>query len=364
MIKAVKSFDEFVNENYNSNQYESVLFENNNAVIKEFSAKKFETMGEVQTFLKKYGTKVVDGKGGSKQLNVTGKLDQDTICAFWAFNYGTKSMIPKGGKSPERKNEEQLLQKMKYEPAEKSRIGWHIMKKIYEFVQKKNGANPIPPYPVPKNIIGTKSYYVFREKDFKNRLQNKKTPPDYYLNYGNKYCKAFSEKTRPKLSSQGKTWLDKTLIALQEAIEKKLKVDPKIELDSTKFRKYCFDSHPDAYIKSGLFKLGPEDLFQVAMTPEWRDLLTEESMMQILQIIKKWSAEKAEKIAALPFKVWDKTKAAFEEGKKTVSKVLGDWYNTGKKNAEKVSKKVKDFFNWLSECEERERLKGYPSLNS
>lgn len=364
MKKAVKSFEEFINENYNGSQYGSVLLEANTAALKEFSTKKFQTISEVQSFLKKYGTKVVDGKGGFKELNVTGKVDQDTICAFWAFYYGGKSMIPNGGKFPERKNEAQLLQKMGYKSSEKSRIGWFIMKRTYELVQKKNGVNPIPPYPAPKDIIGTKSYYVFREKDFKNRSENKKTPPDYYLNYGNKYCKAFSEKTRPKLSAQGKTWLDKTLIALQEAIEKKLKIEPKIELDSTKFRKYCFDSHPDAYIKSGLFKLGPEDLFQVAMTPEWRDLLTEESMIQVLQIIKKWSSEKAEKIAALPFKVWDAVKGQFEAGKKTVAKALGNWYDSAKETGEKVTKKVQNFVNWLTECEERERLKGYPSLNS
>ena len=364
MKKAVKSFVEFINENYNGFQYESLLLEANTAAIKEFSTKKFETINEVQTFLKKYGTKVINGSGGFKELNVTGKLDQDTICAFWVFYYGEKSMIPNGGKYPERKNETQLLQKMGYKTSEKSRIDWAIKKKTYELVQKKNGVNPIPPYPAPRDIIGTKSYYVFREKDFKNRGENKKISPDYYLNYGDKYCKSFKDKTRPNLSSQGKTWLDKTLIALQESIEKKLKVDPKIELDSTKFRKYCFDSHPDAYIKSGLFKLGPEDLYQVAITPEWRDLLTAESMMQVLQIIKKWSTEKAEKIAALSFRVWNAAKGQFESTKKTVAKALGNWYDSAKKTGGEVNKKVKNFISWLTECEERERLKGYPSLNS
>jgi hypothetical protein len=88
MKKSVKSFEEFINENYNGSQYGSVLLEANTAALKEFSTKKFQTISEVQSFLKKYGTKVVDGKGGFKELNVTGKLDQDTICAFWAFYYG------------------------------------------------------------------------------------------------------------------------------------------------------------------------------------------------------------------------------------------------------------------------------------
>jgi hypothetical protein len=365
MKKAVKSFEEFINENYNSSQYGSVLLEANTAALKEFSTKKFQTISEVQSFLKKYGTKAVDGKGGFKELAVTGKLDQDTICAFWTFYYGTKSMIPKGGKSPERKNEAQLLQKMGYKSTEKSRIGWYIMKRTYELVQKKNGVNPIPPYPAPKDIIGTKSYYVFREKDFKNRSENKKTPPDYYLNYGNKYCKAFSEKTRPKLSAQGKTWLDKTLIALQEAIEKKLKTDPKIELDSTKFRKYAFDSHPDCYLKSGLLKLPADDLVEIGFTPEFKEFFKLETIMQIIEIIKKTKPSEAKAIAKSALNlVWDATKGQFVKSKKTVAKALTDWYEDAKDTGKKVTKKTAEFISWLTECEEQARLEGYPSLNS
>jgi len=376
MKAQIKSFYDFVNENYHSELLEA----NSDSVIKEFANSKFTEIKEAQDFLKKYGARVVDGKGGSKKLKITEKVDQDTICAFWAFLYGIESMIPEGSKYPERKTEEQLLERAGINKSgEKNSVwnkirnvlgsnrrmaDWLIKKKIYEFVQKRNGVNPIPPYPVPDSLIGTKSYYVYRNDDFKRRSKNTKTPPDYYLSYGDKYCKAFSEKTRPKLSQQGKIWLDKTLVALQEAIEKKLKVDPKIELDSTKFRKYAFDSHPSAYIKSGLFSLSPADLYEVAMTPEWRDLLTEESMMQVLQIIKEWSAQKAEQIAALGFRVWNSAKGAYEVAKTTVAKALGDWYNSAKTTGEKVAKNVTDFIDWLWECEQNEKLKGYPSLNS
>lgn len=356
MGNQIKSFDEFVNESYN------LLEANTSSAIKEFSNKNFENIGEVQSFLKKYGTKVVDGKGGAKELRITGKTDQDTICAFWAFSYGTKSMIPKGGKFPERKTEDQLLTKLGLEKSQKNIISWAIRKKIYEFVKNKNGFNPIPPYPAPSPFVGSKSYYVYRNMDFKKRTS--KNPPDYYLNYGNKYCKAFSEKTRPKLSSKGKTWLDKTLFALQEAIEKKLKVDPKIELDSVKFRKYAFDSHPDCYIKSGLFNLPPSDLYEIAKTPEWREFLNLETWVQIMQVIKKWNVQKAEEIAKLSIKVWNYAKGEFEAGKKTVAKALGNWYEDAKDIGKKITKKTQDFINWLWECEEQARLEGYISLNS
>jgi hypothetical protein len=362
MRRAVKSFDTFINENYYTSN-NTILEANSSSVIKEFANTKFDKIEDVQYFLKKYGTKVVDGKGGSKELKVTAKTDQDTICAFWAFMYGTKSMIPKGKKYPERKTESQLLQKVGLGQNQKNLAGWTMRKKIYEFIKGKNGAKPIPPYPAPKSIIGTKSYYVYRNDDFKKRTG--KTSPDYYMNYGNKYCKAFSEKTRPSLTTQGKTWLDKTLVALQEAIEKKLKADPKIEMDSPKFRKYAFDSHPDCYLKSGLLKLPVDDLVKIGFTPEFKEFFNLETWVQIIEIIKKFKPSDAVEIAKSTMnRVWDKTKGEFVSSKKTVAKALTNWYEDAKATGKKVTKKTQDFINWLTECEEQARLEGYPSLNS
>jgi hypothetical protein len=362
MRRAVKSFDTFINENYYTSN-NTILEANSSSVIKEFANTKFDKIEDVQYFLKKYGTKVVDGKGGSKELKVTAKTDQDTICAFWAFMYGTKSMIPKGKKYPERKTESQLLQKVGLGQNQKNLAGWTMRKKIYEFIKGKNGAKPIPPYPAPKSLIGTKSYYVYRNDDFKKRTG--KASPDYYMNYGNKYCKAFSEKTRPSLTTQGKTWLDKTLVALQEAIEKKLKADPKIEMDSPKFRKYAFDSHPDCYLKSGLLKLPVDDLVKIGFTPEFKEFFNLETWVQIIEIIKKFKPSDAVEIAKSTMnRVWDKTKGEFVSSKKTVAKALTNWYEDAKATGKKVTKKTQDFINWLTECEEQARLEGYPSLNS
>ena len=362
MRRAVKSFDTFINENYYTSN-NTILEANSSSVIKEFANTKFDKIEDVQYFLKKYGTKVVDGKGGSKELKVTAKTDQDTICAFWAFMYGTKSMIPKGKKYPERKTESQLLQKVGLGQNQKNLAGWTMRKKIYEFIKGKNGAKPIPPYPAPKSIIGTKSYYVYRNDDFKKRTG--KASPDYYMNYGNKYCKAFSEKTRPSLTTQGKTWLDKTLVALQEAKEKKLKADPKIEMDSPKFRKYAFDSHPDCYLKSGLLKLPVDDLVKIGFTPEFKEFFNLETWVQIIEIIKKFKPSDAVEIAKSTMnRVWDKTKGEFVSSKKTVAKALTNWYEDAKATGKKVTKKTQDFINWLTECEEQARLEGYPSLNS
>lgn len=352
-MRNIKLFSEFINENYSTD-----LFESSEEVVKKWKDKDIASIKDVQTFLSEYGVKIPDGKNKTKAIKINGTLDNETITAFWIFMFGDKDI-----KDGQLKTIKDLAEKLK---VKEDRISWIVMKKLFNTIEQRNGVKPIPPFPVPKDTIGTKDYYQFRSKDFKNRTQ--KTPPDYYLSYGDKYVKAFKEKTRPNLTEKGKTWLDKTLVALQKSIEDKLKVDKKIELDPVKFRKFAFDSHPDAYIKSGLFDLDAKDLYQIALTPEWRDLLTEESMAQVLQIIKRWSEEKAKEIAKLSFKVWDSVKGEFEKEVRTVANVLDKWYKSAKDVAKDVgeytAKKMKSFINWLKECDEEERLKGYPSLNS
>jgi hypothetical protein len=358
MRKAVKSFNEFINENY---KYDGILESIQTDTIKKWKDSKMNTIKDVQTFLKEYGTKVIDGKGGSTDLKITGKLDEDTICAFWAFYWGTKSMLKVPLKNPQRKNLNDLKAKVKITDPKK--LEWFIKKEVFTIISKKNGDNPVKPYPIWTGLVGSKDYYIERNNDFKKR--SKKTPPDYYLNYGNKYCKAFSEKTKKNLSSKGKTWLEKTLVALQQSIEKKLKEDPKIEADSTRFRKYAFDSHPDCYIKSGLFDLDALDIIQIANTPEWKEFANLETWAQMIEIVKKVDLKKAEKMSKLTVdRVWNSAKGKFEEGKKTMAKAITNWYGDAKSTGKKITKKTKEFISWLTECEEQARLEGYPTINS
>jgi hypothetical protein len=362
-MNKIKNFNQFLNENYSQSIKESNnpidpsagQKQINPEVIKKWSSSKMESIQDVQKFLKDYGIKVANGKGGYKELNASGKLDNDTATAFWDFWYGNKSMTNPSSKFPQPKTIDELAKIGGYSP---KIADWFMRKKIYNFINAKNGVKPVPPFQVKPDSLGTKDYYQIRNSDFKMRNKDK-NPPDYYLEYGDKYVKKFKDETRAKLSDKGKSWLDRTLLNLQNAIEKKLKVDPKVELDANKFRTYCFDSHPPSYINAGLFRLGPEDLYQIALTPEWRDLLSPESMLQVLEIIKQWSKEKANEVLKLPFRVWNSAKSTFESKVRTVEKELESWYKSLKKTGEKISDTVSDFMNWISESKDERDMENY-----
>lgn len=131
-------------------------------------------------------------------------------------------------------------------------------------------------------------YYKQRYDDFVRRNPGV-TPPDYYLNYGQKYCDKFSSLTSKDMSPAGLEWRDKTLKALQEAMEAKRAEDPvafaQLERDPEAFKKFAYDTHPDAYVKSGLFNLPAQDLVKIATTPELRDLLGKDGIKQTVDVI-------------------------------------------------------------------------------
>ncbi len=131
-------------------------------------------------------------------------------------------------------------------------------------------------------------YYKQRYDDFVRRNPGQ-TPPDYYLNYGQKYLEKFSALGSKDLSPAGLAWRDRTLKALQEAIEMKRAEDPaafaQLERDPEAFKKFAYDTHADAYVNSGLLKLPAQDLVKIATTPELRDLLTKDGVRQIADVI-------------------------------------------------------------------------------
>ena len=131
-------------------------------------------------------------------------------------------------------------------------------------------------------------YYQQRYDDFVRRNPGV-TPPDYYLNYGQKYLEKFSALGPKDMSPAGLAWRDKTLKALQEAMESKRAEDPvafaQLERDPEAFKKFAYDSHPDAYVSSGLFSLPAQDLVKIATTPELRDLLGKDGVKQTVDVI-------------------------------------------------------------------------------
>jgi hypothetical protein len=146
--------------------------------------------------------------------------------------------------------------------------------------------------------VGTPEYYRARHDDFVRRNPGK-TPPDYYLGYGDKYANRFLKETAPKLSPAGQEWLQKTFVALQQKMEDLRKKDPaafaRLEQDPEAFKKFAYGTHPDAYLESGLSKLPPKDLFHIGTTPDFKDIATVDGVAQTietgLKLSKQWGEQ-------------------------------------------------------------------------
>jgi hypothetical protein len=149
-----------------------------------------------------------------------------------------------------------------------------------------------------RSKVGTLDYYKARHDDFVKRNPGK-TPPDYYLGYGDKYANRFLKETAPKMTKGGQEWLQRTFVALQTKIEDMRQKDPaafaRLEQDPEAFRKFAYGTHPDAYVESGLSKLPPSDLVKVALTPDVKDLLTKDGIAQMvetgLRVSKQWATD-------------------------------------------------------------------------
>lgn len=139
---------------------------------------------------------------------------------------------------------------------------------------------------------GTDTYYKDRAADFRRRNPGME-PPSYYLEYGDKYAARFASLDKTDLSAQGLQWRDKTLTALQDAMERKRIEDPAgfaaLERDPEKFKQFAYGTHPDAYVNSGLFDLSAHDLGVIAATPDLRDVLTKDGIAQTLVTLGKLS---------------------------------------------------------------------------
>ncbi len=137
------------------------------------------------------------------------------------------------------------------------------------------------PRSAPGTILGSVDYYKFRHEDFTRRFPAQEAPA-YYMMYGDKYVRKFTEELYGKLTAEGKVWMEDTKLKLQQAIEDKLREDPEIELDAEAFKEFAFKSHADVYEETQAMALCLADKTAIVGCMDIRDLFGELG----LQVIK------------------------------------------------------------------------------
>ena len=96
---------------------------------------------------------------------------------------------------------------------------------------------------------------------------------EYFVTYGEKYCKAFLGNA--SLSSEGQKWRDRTLICLQEAIVPKLDLSNEPKCNCQEMRKFAFDTHVSCYTQPGasICNLPIGDVTAIASTVNVADMM-------------------------------------------------------------------------------------------
>lgn len=136
-----------------------------------------------------------------------------------------------------------------------------------------------------RSHIGEVDYYLLRRDDFRSRHPDGHSPPDYYLDYGDKYIRRFRNKLRPRLSRDGQAWLDCTLLALQAAIEDRRDANPvvfaQLEEDNQAFRSFAYVTHPGAYVTCGICSLPVLEELSILNEPDFLDIFGMDGLKQI-----------------------------------------------------------------------------------
>jgi len=142
--------------------------------------------------------------------------------------------------------------------------------------------------PNPVTPDGHRTYYVDRHLDFVIRYSNNPEPPDYYIDYGDKYINRFSDETNPLLTPKGQEWLARARVNLQVAIESERDASPldydRLEKDNDAYRSFAMGTHADAYWNAGLGELGAFDLAHIALSPDAKDLFALDGIKQTVDI--------------------------------------------------------------------------------
>ena len=133
---------------------------------------------------------------------------------------------------------------------------------------------------------GKPEYYERRYTDYVKRYK-KEDNSIYYIEYGLYYCNKFLDlKSSGKMSVEGNKWIDKTLLLLQEKLEKQIQSNPALEDNIDLLEAAAFKTHPEAYIEGGILQLPIMDKLRIVETIRWKDLTSKLGREQINEVVK------------------------------------------------------------------------------
>ncbi|WP_355659851.1 hypothetical protein [Halomonas salifodinae] len=185
-------------------------------------------------------------------------------------------------------------------------------------------------------------------------------PPEYYVTYGYYYCSTYGERLRPRLSLQGKDWLDQARKALQENIEDGLDdnmngaqlevacqrypnrsvamnvAQYELEVDNSTFKTFAFNTHVPAYLDAGLADLRLDDLAKIGGQPNLEEWLDGETWRQAFDSGAEVYGEKGAKGILL-------------EGVEIVGEVAVDTYNDFVDSARDASNAIESALRSLTQ---------------
>lgn len=196
--------------------------------------------------------------------------------------------------------------------------------------------------------LGSLDYYRDRAEDFRRRNPGME-PPDYYMDYGDKYARRFTNELAPKLSPEGQQWLATARRNLQVAIENRRQQDPaafaELERNPDAFRAFAYATHADAYLDAGLRNLSPIEMAQVGLTPDAKDLLTRDGVSQVWEVGTRLAGQYARSAGE-----WiDRTTQPLQDAVRPVTDAVRDGAQWVGEQAAPVVEAVRDGANWVAE---------------
>lgn len=198
----------------------------------------------------------------------------------------------------------------------------------------------------PQTVEAGCQYYQMRHEDYVRRHTCPECachpPPDYYLNYGLKYCNRYTRELYPDLSPQGQQWLLKAKCNLQQMMEEGLQniEEPANELDSAAFLEFAFNTHPQAYLKAGLADLSLADFIKISCSPDWQQWTRPETWKQALEAGEGVAKEKLED-------GWEALQELPDQLREPVNEIIGQTLEAAQEQVKQaLFRQIREFFDY------------------